>query len=199
MNVIESMIMPGGWHKPEKDRLGRDMPEPIRAPTYRALIEAVIKFRADNVIPIGDVKAEVDEYICKTFPRSCHHFEGVSRIEVSSEVSHARTLTDDMIQTMDAQLQDHSIEELELKQEAQRRASICASCQYNVRWNSNCGSCVEAVNRMSAMLRAGNSLPRERDLRACQILRHENRSAVWLRMDKIKKNPDVPGFCWARQ
>ena len=199
MSVIESMVMPGGWHKPEKDRLGRDMPEPIRAPTYRALIDAVIKFRADNVIPIGDVKAEIDQYICTTFPRMCHQFEGVSRIDIKSEPSPIRTLTDDMIQTMDAQLQDHSIEELELKQEAQRRANICADCQYNVRWNSNCGSCVEAVNRMSAMLRAGNSLPRERELRACQILRHENRSAVWLRMDKIKKNPDVPGFCWARQ
>jgi len=199
MSVIEAMVMPGGWHKPEKDRLGRDMPEPISAQTYRSLIDAVIKFRADNVIPIGDVKAEIDQYICTAFPRMCHQFEGVSRIDIASEPSPIKTLTDDMIQTMDGQLQDHSTEELELKQEAQRRASICAGCQYNVRWNSNCGSCVEAVNRMSTILRAGNSLPRERDLRACQILRHENRSAVWLRIDKIKTNPDLPGFCWARR
>ena len=199
MNVIESMVMPGGWHKPEKDRLGRDMPEPIRAPTYQGLIDAVIKFRADNVIPIGDVRAEVDQYICTTFPRMCHQFEGVARIEIQHSVSPIRTLTDDMIQTMDRQLQDHSTEELELKQEAQRRADICAGCRYNVRWNSNCGSCVEAVNRMSAILRAGNAVVHERELRACQILRHENRSAVWLRMEKIGKSPDLPGYCWARR
>jgi hypothetical protein len=175
------------------------MPEPIRAPTYRALIDAVVKFRADNVIPIGDVRAEIDEYICKNFPRMCHQFEGVARIEVAHSVSPIRTLTDEMIQTMDRQIQDHSTENLELKQEAQRRADVCAGCRFNVRWNSNCGSCVEAVNRMSAILRAGQTVHHERELRACQILRHENRSAVWLRMDKIGTSPDLPGYCWARR
>ena len=199
MKVIESLIMPGGWHKPEKDRLDRDMPEPIRAHTYKQLIEAVTKFRADNVIPIGDVQADVDTYICTNFPRMCHQLSGVTRIGIKQSISPMRTLTDKMIQTMDQQIQDHSPENLELKQEAQRRADICASCKFNTRWNSNCGSCVEAVNRMSGILRAGNFTSKDRTLRACQILKHENRSAVWLRLDKIGQSPDLPGYCWARR
>lgn len=191
--------MPDGWHKPEKDRLGRDMPHPIRAMTYRDLIDAVTKFRADNVIPIGDVKADVDEYICSNFPHMCHKSKAEIRVSVDIPKTHLRTVTDRMIQTMDDQIKDHSVEDLELKQEAQRRAEICRRCRFNVRWNTGCGSCREAVNRMSMILRSGNSVPHERDLHACQILAHENHSAVWLKLDKIKHRPDLPGFCWARR
>ena len=201
--VIESIVMPGGWHKPEKDRLARDMPEPIRASTYRALIEAVIKFRADNIIPIGDVKSEVDEYICLAYPHMCHSIVGA---EVSIHVTHgprspavSKTLTDEMIQEMDRQLTNHSSENLELRQEAQRRADICRKCQFNVRWNNSCGSCVEAVNRISTILRSGQDVVHSRELRACQILKHENRSAVWLRIDGRASNPDLPPRCWAKQ
>lgn len=201
--VIESIVMPGGWHKPEKDRLGRDMPEPIRAATYRALIDAVAKFRADNMIPIGDVKTEIDNYICLTFPHMCHSIIGA---EVTIQISHgprsvatAKTLTDEMIQTMDQQLTNHSSENLELRQEAQRRADICRRCQFNAKWNNSCGSCVEAVNRLSTILRAGQDVTHSRDLKACQILKHENRSAVWLRLDGIASNPNLPQHCWAKR
>ena len=201
--VIESIVMPGGWHKPEKDRLGRDMPEPIRAATYQDLVEAVTKFRADNLIPIGDVKTEIDEYICLTYPHMCHSIVGA---EVVVKISHgprsaiaAKTLTDEMIQTMDRQLTNYSSENLELRQEAQRRADICRKCQFNVRWNSSCGSCLEAVNRMSTILRGGQDVAHSRELRACQILKHENRSAVWLRLDGVASNPDLPQHCWARR
>jgi hypothetical protein len=201
--VIESIVMPGGWHKPEIDRLGREMQEPVRASTYQALIEAVTKFRADNVIPIGDVKDEIDEYICTNFPHMCHSIVGA---DVTIHVSHgprqprsAKTLTDEMIQTMDQQLSNHSSENLELRQEAQRRADICRKCQYNVRWNNSCGSCVEAVNRMSTILRSGQDVVHSRELRACQILKHENRSAVWMRLSGAARNPDLPQHCWAKR
>jgi hypothetical protein len=191
--------MPGGWHKPEKDRLGRDMPHPISALSYPLLIDAVIKFRADNVIPIGDVKAEVDDYICTNFPRMCHGSNADISVTVDVPKTHMRTVTDNMIQTMDEQIKEHSVENLELKQEAQRRSEICRRCRFNVKWNTGCGSCREAVNRMSMILRSGNSVPHERELHACQILGHENRSAVWLKLDKIKRSPELPGFCWARR
>lgn len=197
--VIQGITMPGGWHKPEKDRLGRDMPQPIRATSYKDLINAVTKFRADNIIPIGDVKAEVDEYICTNFPRMCHRSQADISVTVDMPNTHMKTVTDRMIQTMDAQIREHSIEELELKQEAQRRAEICRRCRFNVRWNTGCGSCREAVNRMSMILRSGNSVPHERELHACQILGHENRSAVWLKLEKIGRSPELPGFCWARR
>lgn len=199
-NVIESLVMPGGWHKPELDRLGRPMPQPIRANTYRELIANVTKFRADNVIPIGDVKAEVDEYICKNFPHMCHNIDGATiSITITHHPSPIKTLTDDMIQWLDSRVENHSSDELELRSEAQRRADICRRCKFNTRWNDNCGSCNEAVKRLSSILRVGNDVGHSRQLKACQILRHENRAAVWLRMEKIGNNPDLPQHCWAKR
>jgi GH24 family phage-related lysozyme (muramidase) len=196
--VIQSIVMPGGWHKPEKDRLGRDMPEPIRADTYKELIEAVVKFRADNMIPIGNVREEVNEYICSSYPHMCH---GVPGAEVTITVTQGtvQSLTDEMIQWLDRQVENHSPETLELAEEAQRRAAICKMCPYNIQWNSGCGSCSDAVNRLSTILRVGKTLSNASQLRACQILKHENRAAVWLRLDKIGNSPELPGECWAKR
>ncbi len=197
--VIESIVMPGGWHKPEKDRLGRDMPEPIRAETYQKLLQAVTRFRVDNVIPIGDVRRDVNEYICSNFPHMCHPIAG-AQVDVSIEQHPVgtKTLTDQMIQWMDGAMVNHSQEFLELSMEAQRRADICLKCRFNTRWNSSCGSCLDAVNRMSTVLRMGNDVPRGHKLKACQLLHHENRSAVWLKRERINKSLDLPNNCWAK-
>ena len=197
--VIESVVMPGGWHKPEKNRAGIDMPEPIRADTYKQLIEAVIKFRADNVIPIGDAKADVDEYICSNFSHMCHpELPYTVEVHVDNKSNEIKTLTDHMLQWLDRTIDHHSIDNLEMRTEALRRADICLGCRYNTKWNSNCGSCSEAVGRMSNILRLGNDVPNGQKLRACQILKHENRAAVWLKKEKIMRSNDVPNYCWAK-
>jgi hypothetical protein len=195
--VIEAVVMPGGWHKPEKDRLGRDMPQPIRADTYKLLVQAVIKFRADNIIPIGDVEAEVEEYICSNFPHMCHHVPGATvAVTVTRQPSEIQSRTDRMLQWMSGQIQDHSAEKLVLRGEAQRRADICRKCPYNVRWHEGCGTCSEAVNRMSIILRSGHDTVNGRDLKSCQVLSHENRSAVWLPISS--QDPNLPARCWAK-
>jgi hypothetical protein len=191
--------MPGGWHKPEKNLAGLDMTAPIRADTYKQLIEAVIKFRADNVIPIGDAKADVDEYICANFSHMCHpELPYTVEVYVDNKSNEIKTLTDHMLQWLDKTIDHHSIDNLEMRTEALRRADICLGCRYNTKWNSNCGSCSEAVGRMSNILRLGNDVPRGHKLKACQILKHENRAAVWLKKEKIMRSNDVPNHCWAK-
>ena len=197
-SVMTGIVCPGGWHKPEKNSRGDLLPEPIRSSTYEDLIDAVIKFRVDNGIPVADAQGDIDEYICTSFPFMCHGVPGAEVSFAVKHIPHIVSLTDSMLQTMEKQLQNHSIENIELKSEAQRRANICRHCQFNVRWNSGCGSCVEAVNRLSGILRIGNSVDRSKDLRACSILKHENRSAIWLKLDKIGKSSDLPAHCWAK-
>lgn len=198
--VIQSIVMPGGWHKPEKDRSGRDLPEPVRADTYKDLIAAVAKFRADNVIPIGDVEADVENYICQNFPHMCHNVPGAEvTVTISTGNKSAfQTLTDRTIQWLDEKIDNHSIDKLVLAPEAKRRADICAKCKFNQRWNSNCGACFEAITRMSSVLRYGNDVPNGKDLYSCQILGHENRSAVWLKASELKTSHDLPQPCWCK-
>lgn len=199
--VIESVVMPGGWHKPEKDRLGQDLPEPIRADTYKKLIEAVVQFRLDNSIPLGDVKAEVDEYICTTFPHMCHYIENARVvITVGKPPPNRRpSLTDDIIQWFVRVLKDHSIDKLVTPDVAKQRAEICRKCKLNIRWNESCGSCVETINRSSALVRFGQDVPHGKELKGCQVLRHENRSAVWLKDEFLESDDSLPSYCWARK
>jgi hypothetical protein len=197
--VIESVIMPGGWHKPEKDRLGRDGIT-VRADTYRQLIAAIIKFRSDNIIPIGNVESELESWLCETYPHMCHQVYGAEvSIFFERGPSPIQEITDKLLQWLDSRIRDHSVNKLELQSEARRRAEICCSCQYNVNWNSNCGTCSEAVNRMSTILRFGNDVHGSDKLKACQLLGHENRAAIWLKNENVGSSPDLPNFCWARK
>jgi hypothetical protein len=198
--VISSMVMPGGWHKPELDRLGRAMPNPIRAGTYGKLIAAVTKFRADNGIMIGDVRADIDNYICSHFPNFCVPGNATVDVHVQFAVDKIRSLTDEMLQWLERIIINHSADRLVLQTEARRRAEICSKCKLNVPWNESCGSCLEAVNRLSSVLRIGNTLSAtDRKLKCCKVLHHENRAAVWLRLDYIATSSELPSYCWARR
>lgn len=197
--VIQAIVMPGGWHKPEKDRSGRNMPEPIRADTYTDLIAAVAKFRADNVIPIGNVEQDIEDYICANFPHMCHNVPGAQVSIVSvSRISPAQTLTDKTILWLESKIDNHSVDKLVLDPEAKRRAEICAKCKFNQKWNSNCGACFEAISRMSSIVRYGNDVPQGKSLYSCQILGHENRAAVWLNASELSTSHDLPSHCWRK-
>ncbi len=133
----------------------------------------------------------------------CHAVPGAHvTVEVHVPGSHVDQLTqrtDDMIAWLASRVDDHSSEALELKSEAQRRAAICLNCPQNVAWKSGCGECKASVDQLSTTIRIGNDVARGRKLTACQILRQENRAAVWLRMDRIGNDPRLPGHCWAKR
>jgi hypothetical protein len=197
--VVESVVMPGGWHKPEKDRLGRDGII-IRGDTYQGLLAAVLKFRADNLIPVGDVEAEVEAWLCEAYPHMCHRVPGATvSVSFVRQPSSLQLITDKVLQWLAGRIVDHTGQKLELRSEAQRRAGICEGCKYNVRWNSSCSSCAEAVNRMSTILRFGHDVHNGEKLKACQILEHENRAAVWLKSENVGSTPDLPQHCWAKK
>jgi hypothetical protein len=200
--VLTAMVMPGGWHKPEVDRAGRQLREPIRADTFWDLIAAVTKFRADNLIPIGNVQHDVEEYICEKFPNSCVSRGATAVVEIRvapPAVNPAQTLTDNMIGWMDKRLNNHSVDRIVIDSEARQRAEVCRKCPMNVKWNTGCGTCVDAVGRLSTALRLGKDVPGGKRLFACRVLQHENRSAVWLDKSLVETSPTLPGHCWAKR
>lgn len=194
--VITALVMPGGWHKPEIDRAGRPLPNPIRGDTFEHLIENVTKFRTDNLIPLGNVLQDVEDFICATYPRSCGSVRGAKvSIEVSRSQPTAPTITDRMVAWLAGVLNNHSQEKLVLNTEARARAEVCRKCPLNVKWNISCGSCVEQVGRLSTAVRLGNDVPWGKKLFACKAAGHENRSAVWLRNPGPRPS-NVPAHCW---
>jgi hypothetical protein len=197
--VIEGIVMPGGWHKPEVDRAGRPLPQPIRAGTFDELVVAVTKFRADNLIPIGNVVQDCEDYICTNFPSSCIRVKGAS-VQVTMTRGPAATptqrLTDDMLQWMDKVLDKHESDRLILPNEAKSRAEVCRKCPLNKQWNISCGSCTEQVGRLGTAIRLGHDTPWGKKLYACTAARFECRSAVWLRHPLEVKPDGLPGHCW---
>lgn len=201
--VITGIVMPGGWHKPELDRAGRPMKEPIRASTFEELVQAVIKFRADNLIPIGNAAQDCEDYICNTFPNACLSITGataqvtVTRGAASTET---QSLTDAMIQWMDRTLDNHDESRLVLLSEAKSRAEVCRKCPFNKPWNISCGSCSEQVGRLGTAIRLGRDTPWGKRLYACRLFRLETRSAVWLRnpVNTLQTSVQKPAHCWVR-
>lgn len=197
--VVESIVMPRGWHKPEKDRRGVDLPEPIRASSYVDLIAAVTKYRVDNEIALGDVKREINDYICDNWPHMCHEFPAdqvtISYQQTAGDVP-PKTLTEEVLTWMSEATTNHAADDLVLPEEARRRAEICSTCPKNKKLPSSCSSCIEAVDRMSVVLRNGKSTPKDKKLGVCTVLSHENRAAVWLRKDKLRTSDQLPSHCW---
>ncbi len=196
--VITSVVMPTGWHKPESG-----LPEPIRANTFDELIDAVTKYRVDNGVPVGDVLDDIEKYICEKYPHMCHNIRGaIVQVHVKHPpkiVNDRQLFFDRIVQWMQSKIRSHSIDKLELEPIARQRASICAKCPFNQPWSTGCGVCADTVNRLGGMLRIGRDVAGGRKLKGCQVLGHENRSAVWLRLNEIENSDQLPSHCWAKR
>jgi hypothetical protein len=194
--VKESVIPPGGWHflQARKDS------EPLRieADSLLQLKEAVIRYRLQLSIDVGDVDREVEDYICGLTPSQCY------RIGVNPEPPKGnKPGFIPLIQRIMAWR-----EQVNLKQnrfytnppEAQRRAQICISCPHNVHWHTSCQPCNSDADTKLFLLRGGRQTGFDGDLHGCRVVGQCNRSAVWMdNSTLIKDNADqTPERCWLR-
>lgn len=186
--VITGRIMHGGWNFLH----GEDV---IRANSFEELLEAVRDYRLANGIDVGNVYADVEAQICQRYPDQCKGYtpyadpnaKGVKEIRVIDRIArwaakigglaHRRVRSD----------------------EAERRAAICTSCIENVNWLSGCSGCVKNAERLCALIRGSSESSKASNLKACKILGHCNRTAIWLDLTLINKSDTVPAHCWAKK
>jgi hypothetical protein len=186
------MIPPGGWHFFQSDVR-------LEAPTLGDLYTTVEKYRAENGLPSGDVIGDVNSQICGRSPHFCH---GVDKVTVNvTSVAHPTAsiqLLND-IQTWATNLQNSQKPfALVSDEEAERRARICAGCQYNAQWKTGCSSCVVSVERITASVRQARDTHTTPRILGCHVLRHDNRTAAFIEKDALSTAPRLPDHCWLK-
>jgi hypothetical protein len=82
------------------------------------------------------------------------------------------------------------------KDEARRRAEICAGCPMQRDVSSACGACKQSRRSASEAILQGEKRVNTK-LRACQILGEDTGLAVHLNLPATG-NGDLPGHCWRR-
>ena len=190
---INGMIPPGGWHFFQSD-------VKLEAPTLDDLYLVVQKYRAENGLPVGDVTGDINSQLCGRSPHYCH---GVDKVTVSiTSVDHPTAGSQLMndIQTWARNLQQ-SIKPFALvsDDEAEARARICGQCPNNAQWKGGCSSCVVSTERMCASVRQARDTHTSPRILGCHVLRHDNRTAVFIEMDALSSTSNLPDHCWVKR
>ena len=187
---INGMVPPGGWHYFQSDIK-------MVADSLDDLYKVVESFRAENSLPVGDVKGDVDNYICGNHPAYCH---GVDELSINVVSRHAATRSGELLQDVSTwannMLRSKEPNTLVQDEEAERRAKICQACPHNVNWRSGCISCIVSADRISASVRQARDTNTSKKLGGCHLLRHDNRSAVFFEKENLATTGDLPTNCW---
>ena len=183
--VILGMIPPSGWHYVESDVR-------LDAHSFPNLISVVENYRAENHLPIGDVEGDVTSYICSNYPHFCH---GVDMVTITSVNPSGELLND--IQTWSRNIQNSGKPVMYVTDElAEERAKTCRGCVNNVNWRGGCSSCISATERLCANVRQARDTDSSAVLGGCNVMRHDNRTAIFLDKEELQTTSNLPSNCW---
>lgn len=187
---IHGFKPPGGWHYKDGDVL-------LEANTLNELYNIVESFRAENYLNVGDVKGDINAFLCGTYPNYCHGVDMVIVTSVSPPNRESELLSD--ITTWSKNILNSNKQvHLVSSELAEARARICLDCPRNINWRSGCGACVTATERLSTSIRKARDTASTPRLGGCAVLRHDNRSAVFFDAEHLEISGNLPDKCWLK-
>ena len=92
------------------------------------------------------------------------------------------------------------------QEEAERRARICSTCEFNVELSSNCGACVSSLMSVVSKLRGGRKTSFDNKLHNCQVCSCVNKVSVHLPVEpqfaalseSVKETFKSIDYCWKK-
>lgn len=194
--VIEGKIMPTGWNYIEGCNEKFEGGDVIRGGSYDELLENIMEYRVANNLPVGNPRLDAEKQICARYPTQCKGYSPYT----DPNIPQAREIRMiDRIARWAASIIDKAGRRKVRPEEAERRAEICTHCDQNVNWLSGCTGCVKNAERLCALIRGSSESSKQTALRACRILGHCNRTAIWLDLEFINKADSLPNHCWAKK
>lgn len=188
---IQGLIPPGGWHYQDGD---------VRIDAYSLddLYKKVEEYRAENHLPAGDVRGDVDAFLCGNFPQNCHGVDMVVVTSVTPSTRESELLSDITTWAKNILNSDTRIRFVS-DDLAEARAKTCLNCNQNVNWRSGCGPCVKATEALSTSIRQGRDTKSSKVLGGCARMRHDNRAAIFFDKDQFSPAQNLPAKCWIVQ
>lgn len=187
---ILGMIPPGGWHYYQSDVR-------LTGHSYENLIANLEAYRAENHLESSDAEGDINSYICSNWPHFCHGVDMVSVTSVNVQSASMDLLNDIQMWAKNI-LHSQKPHPLVTDELAEERAKTCAACKFNTTWQSACGACVNATQRLSASVRQGRDVHHSANLGGCSLMRHDNRTAVFLDRDCLNASSGLPDNCWVK-
>lgn len=187
---IQGMVPPGGWHYYQSDVR-------LQGYSYDDLLKAVEHYRAENHLPIGDVEGDVNSYLCSNWPMYCHGVDMVTITSVNPLTASGELMQDIGVWARNI-LQSTEPNPLVPDDLAEERAKVCRGCSENVNWRGGCSSCVVSTDRLCASVRQARDTASSAVLGGCRLMRHDNRTAIFLDRDALQKSANLPDYCWVK-
>lgn len=203
VGVVPPGYEPGssGWHFPA----GKDWTAPIlNGDDFDNLVDKLVQFRADNSLPIGNARFDVETYICTKFPTFCRGGAKAvapttpAVIREQKPAGQPRTLLERV--TTWAKLRFNHAGNIKFVSDstAEARASICSRCKANREWREGCPPCVARNDSLLIQVRQNKAVAQSHRLKGCAAAGHDNNTAVWLPEPLLRhrKHYELPDICW---
>lgn len=199
MKLMRGRSPPGGWHFEVATGVK------LTAVTEELLTKAIFEYRVRNNIPIGEISRDIDRYYCTRWPDACH-----------KESSESAGYDNGVMPTVDEPIvnritrwaslslrrQPQGGHQLVSADEAQRRATICASCPKNTSWKGGCAGCSQTVLSILIQLRQLRKTSKDGNLNACVCGGWDNMTAVHMPVSELEIAPEqkasMPAACWRK-
>ena len=164
-----------------------------RGESWKHLRMVVTDFRTRNGKPPGDPEREINAYHCAMTPHLCAGHNPVPRPVAGGGSGTAKVAN--WIGTILVEFRKGTIRFVS-RQEAKRRAAICAVCPAQSSLSTVCSSCIASVASARRVI-LGDAGPVHKSLHPCGILGEDCQLTVHLEQ-KPTTDSALPAGCWRR-
>lgn len=189
--------LPTGWHFVSPQ--GYRIPLKGELPSAKAVIDAIMQYRLENNVPVGDPQADMEAFVCSTYPTYCRP---KNQVVPPPNAGPKGGNVDLIVAWANALYVQVGRLALVPQKEAEERAATCIRCPMQMDWASGCPPCVTSAQRLLSILRQGKDVSTglSGTLKGCSCYGWDNRTAVHLDLSHLPPvNPASPDFCWVRQ
>jgi hypothetical protein len=171
-----------------------------KADQWEHLVVRIASYRKRAGKPPGNPEQEILDQVCARQPEYCQEDKlpvpAQRAIAAANESTRASSRA--ITQWLASILRSRRIGGAQQvpREEARRRAAICAGCPMQKSFSSSCGSCKAMRKTAKQILFGGNTSVGEK-LKGCRVLGEDTSTSVHISQDP-SSNPALPANCWRK-
>lgn len=190
-----SVVPPGGFHFIEKTPSGDKR---IDGDSFENVARNLLMYRLANMRPPGNPVADVANFVCGQWPHFCTD-PNPKEVTPTNAAAVPGGLGGRVAAWMADLLRLENSTADVTPEQALARAEVCSKCPANASYQNGCGACMDNIQRLSFVFRAGRTTPADNLLQGCAATGQHNPSGIWAK-NLPPVSPDdaarMPSSCW---